>query len=84
MQHRGRSCYPERRPRLTTPTALVANLPYNIAVPVVLHLLAVLPSLRHGLVMVQQEVADRQGCGAAQLTAVPPQRSGLCRAGFPA
>ena len=41
------------------PTALVANLPYNVAVPVVLHLLEVLPSLRHGLVMVQAEVADR-------------------------
>ena len=41
------------------PTALVANLPYNVAVPVVLHLLAVLPSLRHGLVMAQKEVADR-------------------------
>jgi 16S rRNA (adenine1518-N6/adenine1519-N6)-dimethyltransferase len=41
------------------PTALVANLPYNVAVPVVLNLLAGLPSLRHGLVMVQKEVADR-------------------------
>lgn len=41
------------------PTALVANLPYNVAVPVVLHLLAELPSLRRGLVMVQKEVADR-------------------------
>ena len=41
------------------PTALVANLPYNVAVPVVLHLLAVLPQLRRGLVMVQSEVADR-------------------------
>jgi 16S rRNA (adenine1518-N6/adenine1519-N6)-dimethyltransferase len=41
------------------PTALVANLPYNVAVPVVLHLLAELPTLRHGLVMVQKEVADR-------------------------
>jgi 16S rRNA (adenine1518-N6/adenine1519-N6)-dimethyltransferase len=41
------------------PTALVANLPYNVAVPVVLHLLAELHSLRHGLVMVQKEVADR-------------------------
>jgi 16S rRNA (adenine1518-N6/adenine1519-N6)-dimethyltransferase len=41
------------------PTALVANLPYNVAVPVLLHLLALLPSLRHGLVMVQAEVADR-------------------------
>lgn len=41
------------------PTALVANLPYNVAVPVVLHLLEVLPTLRGGLVMVQAEVADR-------------------------
>ncbi|MBB6173524.1 16S rRNA (adenine1518-N6/adenine1519-N6)-dimethyltransferase [Nocardiopsis mwathae] len=41
------------------PTALVANLPYNVAVPVVLHLLELLPSLRRGLVMVQSEVADR-------------------------
>jgi 16S rRNA (adenine1518-N6/adenine1519-N6)-dimethyltransferase len=41
------------------PTALVANLPYNVAVPVVLHLLATVPSLRRGLVMVQAEVADR-------------------------
>ncbi|MFF2676567.1 16S rRNA (adenine(1518)-N(6)/adenine(1519)-N(6))-dimethyltransferase RsmA [Arthrobacter koreensis] len=41
------------------PTALVANLPYNVAVPVVLHLLETFPSLRHGLVMVQDEVADR-------------------------
>jgi 16S rRNA (adenine1518-N6/adenine1519-N6)-dimethyltransferase len=41
------------------PTALVANLPYNVAVPVVLHLLELLPSLRTGLVMVQAEVADR-------------------------
>ena len=41
------------------PTALVANLPYNVAVPVVLHLLAVLPSLQRGLVMVQAEVAQR-------------------------
>jgi 16S rRNA (adenine1518-N6/adenine1519-N6)-dimethyltransferase len=38
---------------------LVANLPYNVAVPVVLHLLAILPSLARGLVMVQAEVADR-------------------------
>nr|WP_255396272.1 16S rRNA (adenine(1518)-N(6)/adenine(1519)-N(6))-dimethyltransferase RsmA [Kocuria sp. CNJ-770] len=41
------------------PTALVANLPYNVAVPVLLHLLARFPSIRHGLVMVQEEVADR-------------------------
>jgi 16S rRNA (adenine1518-N6/adenine1519-N6)-dimethyltransferase len=41
------------------PTALVANLPYNVGVSVLLHLLAELPSLRRGLVMVQAEVADR-------------------------
>jgi len=41
------------------PDVLVANLPYNVAVPVVLHLLEVLPTLRGGLVMVQAEVADR-------------------------
>ncbi len=41
------------------PTALVANLPYNVAVPVLLHLLGELPSLTGGLVMVQSEVADR-------------------------
>jgi 16S rRNA (adenine1518-N6/adenine1519-N6)-dimethyltransferase len=46
-----------------TPTALVANLPYNVAVPVLLHLLQELPSLRKGLIMVQLEVADRLAAG---------------------
>jgi len=41
------------------PTAFVANLPYNVAVPVLLRLLERLPSLQRGLVMVQAEVADR-------------------------
>jgi 16S rRNA (adenine1518-N6/adenine1519-N6)-dimethyltransferase len=41
------------------PTALVANLPYNVSVPVVLHMLETLPSLRSILIMVQAEVADR-------------------------
>jgi len=41
------------------PTALVANLPYNVAVPVVLHLLESVPTLRTALVLVQAEVADR-------------------------
>jgi 16S rRNA (adenine1518-N6/adenine1519-N6)-dimethyltransferase len=45
------------------PTALVANLPYNVSVPVLLHLLALLPSLERGLVMVQAEVADRLASG---------------------
>ncbi|MEU0792382.1 16S rRNA (adenine(1518)-N(6)/adenine(1519)-N(6))-dimethyltransferase RsmA [Amycolatopsis sp. NPDC005961] len=48
---------------LGEPTALVANLPYNVAVPVVLHLLAEVPSLTSGLVMVQTEVADRMAAG---------------------
>ncbi|MFW6090556.1 MAG: 16S rRNA (adenine(1518)-N(6)/adenine(1519)-N(6))-dimethyltransferase RsmA [Actinomycetota bacterium] len=50
------------------PTALVANLPYNVAVPVLLHFLETFPALRRGLVMVQQEVADR-------LTARPGSRT---------
>jgi 16S rRNA (adenine1518-N6/adenine1519-N6)-dimethyltransferase len=41
------------------PTALVANLPYNIAVPALLHLLAEFPSIRVVMVMVQAEVAER-------------------------
>ena len=41
------------------PTALVANLPYNIAVPALLHLLAEFPSIRVVTVMVQAEVAER-------------------------
>lgn len=41
------------------PTMLVANLPYNVSVPVLLHLLELLPELRGALVMVQKEVADR-------------------------
>jgi 16S rRNA (adenine1518-N6/adenine1519-N6)-dimethyltransferase len=47
----------------TKPTALVANLPYNVSVPVVLHLLAELPSVTKVLVMVQAEVADRMAAG---------------------
>jgi 16S rRNA (adenine1518-N6/adenine1519-N6)-dimethyltransferase len=45
------------------PTALAANLPYNVAVPVLLNLLAALPSLERGIVMVQAEVADRMCAG---------------------
>ncbi len=40
-------------------TALVANLPYNVSVPVLLHLLEVVPTIRTALVMVQKEVAER-------------------------
>ena len=41
------------------PTALVANLPYNVSVPVLLHLMHEFPSIDRVLVMVQLEVADR-------------------------
>src|SRR3954468_13976278 len=41
------------------PTALVANLPYNVAVPALLHLLAEFPTIRTAMVMVQAEVAER-------------------------
>jgi 16S rRNA (adenine1518-N6/adenine1519-N6)-dimethyltransferase len=50
----------------TRPDALVANLPYNVAVPVLLRLLADQPSLRHGLVMVQAEVAERLAAGPGE------------------
>jgi 16S rRNA (adenine1518-N6/adenine1519-N6)-dimethyltransferase len=50
------------------PTAFVANLPYNVAVPVLLRLLEKLPSLQKGLVMVQAEVADRLAAGPGSKT----------------
>ena len=89
---------PERLPGLTVltqdallltevpgdpPTALVANLPYNVAVPVVLHLLGTLPSLRHGLVMVQREVADRLVAGPGSKTyGVPSVKLAWCARAF--
>jgi len=50
------------------PSALVANLPYNVSVPVLLHLLERLPSLRSVLVMVQAEVAERLAAGPGSRT----------------
>lgn len=50
------------------PTVLVANLPYNVSVPVLLHILEKFPSIRSGVVMVQSEVADR-------LVALPGSKS---------
>ena len=50
------------------PTAVVANLPYNVSVPVLLHVLARFDSIRHGLVMVQAEVADRLVAGPGSKT----------------
>jgi 16S rRNA (adenine1518-N6/adenine1519-N6)-dimethyltransferase len=41
------------------PTAMVANLPYSVATPVILRTIAELPSLRRWTVMVQREIADR-------------------------
>lgn len=41
------------------PTVLVANLPYNVSVPVLLHFLETFPHIERGVVMVQAEVAER-------------------------
>jgi 16S rRNA (adenine1518-N6/adenine1519-N6)-dimethyltransferase len=54
------------QPPARLPSALVANLPYNIAVPVLLTLLERLPSLVRGLVLVQAEVAERLAAGPAE------------------
>ena len=50
------------------PDILVANLPYNVAVPILLTLLERLPSLERALVMVQSEVADRLAAGPGSRT----------------
>ena len=62
------------------PTALVANLPYNVAVPVLLHMLETFPSIERTLVMVQAEVAERRqraaaGAGPCPLSTKVPPRS---------
>lgn len=44
---------------LDNPDILVANLPYNVSVPVIIHILETFPSIKSYLVMVQSEVADR-------------------------
>lgn len=44
---------------VNNPDVLVANLPYNVSVPVIIHILETFPSIRNYLVMVQSEVADR-------------------------
>lgn len=48
----------------TEPEVVVANLPYNVSVPVLLHLLVTFPSIRRGLVMVQAEVGERIAAGS--------------------
>ncbi|WP_367312978.1 16S rRNA (adenine(1518)-N(6)/adenine(1519)-N(6))-dimethyltransferase RsmA [Demequina zhanjiangensis] len=50
---------PGAGPEAGPPAALVANLPYNVSVPVILHFLETFPALQRVLVMVQAEVADR-------------------------
>lgn len=60
------------------PTALVANLPYNVAVPVLLHLLAEFPSIATTLVMVQAEVADRLSAApGGRVYGVPSVKAGF-------
>ena len=87
--HRGRAarspatgwrCSTRRSPRRPIPTALVANLPYNVAVPVLLHLLAEVPTLRRVLVMVQAEVADRLVAGpGSKIYGVAERQDSLVR-----
>ena len=55
------------RPAVGAPTKFVANLPYNTGVPILLHVLETVESVHSGVVMVQQEVAQR-------LTAAPGSR----------
>ena len=60
------------------PTALVANLPYNVSVPVLLHLLEVFPGIRRVLVMVQLEVADRLAADpGSKVFGVPSVKAGF-------
>lgn len=67
------------------PTALVANLPYNVAVPVLLTFLARFPSLERVLVMVQSEVADRIVAGPGSRTyGIPSVKAAWYAAAHPA
>ena len=65
------------------PTALVANLPYTVAVPVLLHLLELLPTLSSALILVQAEVAERlaaaPGSGAYGIPSVKAAWYGAVR-----
>ncbi|MDN5820927.1 MAG: 16S rRNA (adenine(1518)-N(6)/adenine(1519)-N(6))-dimethyltransferase RsmA [Brachybacterium sp.] len=55
-------------PRAGEPTALVANLPYNVATPILLTMLGRFPSVHTALVMVQSEVVDRLTAGPGSRT----------------
>lgn len=62
---------------ITPPTALVANLPYNVAVPVLLHLLLEFPTITRVMVMVQLEVADRLAAApGSRVYGVPSVKAG--------
>jgi 16S rRNA (adenine1518-N6/adenine1519-N6)-dimethyltransferase len=63
------------------PTALVANLPYNVAVPVLLHLLELLPTLRRALVLVQAEVAERLAAAPGSPAYGVPSVKAACNVG---
>ncbi|MEG8035340.1 rRNA adenine N-6-methyltransferase family protein [Sphingomonas sp. LR61] len=62
----------------TEPTHLVANLPYNISVPVLLHLLATFPSIERSLVMVQAEVGTRLAAGPGSKVYGSPSVKAAC------
>ena len=60
------------------PTALVANLPYNVSVPVLLHILEEFPTVTRVLVMVQLEVADRLAAApGSKIYGVPSVKAGF-------
>ena len=60
------------------PTALVANLPYNVSVPVLLHVMHEFPTIDRVLVMVQLEVADRLAAGpGSKVYGVPSVKAGF-------
>ena len=70
----GPSCWPRPRP----PWALVANLPYNVATPLVLDLLDEVPAIERMLVMVQREVGERLAAAPGTKTyGIPSVKVGL-------
>jgi 16S rRNA (adenine1518-N6/adenine1519-N6)-dimethyltransferase len=57
--HWGDAMKLDLRPLRPEPTAMVANLPYSVATPLLLRTIEQLPSLQRWTVMVQREIADR-------------------------
>jgi len=62
--HHADALHADYGPILRGPTVVVANLPYNVATPLVLHLLETQPLITRMLVMVQREVGERFAAGA--------------------